>query len=139
MWTCVLCNQTFQNPNQIHYCGDKTIDDFLIGKSDKTIDLFNHFITKYKEVGDIKLHATKTMIALSANKRFAYIIKLGKDFIDIVFPFKEPFEDNYCFRKIAAVPGSNDYNHHLRIYLPEDVNDEVLTYMKKAYINGKDI
>lgn len=139
MWTCPLCNQNFKNTNQIHYCGNNTIGDFLNGKSDTTVDLFHHFILKYKEIGDIKLQATKSMIAIVADKRFAYIIKLGKDFIDIVLPFKEPFEDNYCFRKIALVPGSNDYNHHLRLCLPEDINEEVLAYMKKAYLNGKNV
>ena len=123
----------------MHYCGDKTISDFFIGKNDSIIQLFNHLINKFQEIGIVKPHATKSMIALVADKRFAYIIKIGKVFIDVVFPFKTPFENNLCFRKIAAVPGSNDYNHHLRLYLPEDVNEEVMEYMKKAYANGKNL
>ncbi|KQC01608.1 hypothetical protein AQF98_07000 [Pedobacter sp. Hv1] len=123
----------------MHYCGDKTVNDFLIGKNEEVIDLFNHFILRYREIGEIKLQATKSMIAIMADQRFAYIIKIGKDFIDIVLPFKKPFEDNLCFRKIALVPGSTDYNHHLRLYYPDDINEEVFDYMKLAYANGKSI
>lgn len=139
MWTCTSCNQSFKHNNQPHYCGDNTVGDFLIGKSEQTIYLFNHFIDSYQTIGDIKLQATKFMIALIADKRFAYVIQIGKDFIDIVLPFKKPFSDNLCFRKIVLVPGSTDYNHHLRLYHPEDINEEVLDYMQQAYANGKSI
>lgn len=139
MWTCTSCHQIFKHANQIHYCGDKMVSDFLIGKNEGVIHLFQHFILRYQEIGAVKLQATKSMIAIIGDKRFAYIIKIGKDFIDIVFPFKKPFEDNLCFRKIAPVPGSTDYNYHLRLYYPEDINEEVLNYMKLAYADGKSI
>jgi hypothetical protein len=118
---------------------DQPVSDFLKGKSDASTYLFYHFMQCYIEIGEIKPQATKTMIALKADKSFAYIIKLGKDFIDVVFPFKTFFSDNLCFHKIARVPGTDDYNHHLRIYNIDDVNDEVKQYMKLAYLNGKTV
>ena len=90
-------------------------------------------------MGEITPHATKTMIAFKSHKNFAYIIRLGKDYIDMVLPFKTAYTDNLCFTKIVKVPGSTDYNHHLRIYSIDDVNDEVKHYMKLAYANGKGI
>lgn len=139
MWTCNQCNRTFKHTNQTHYCGDKTIGDFLIGKTDLTLNLFEHLIAKFEEIGPIKVYATKSMIVIAAAVRFAYIIKLGKDFIDVVLPFKTAYENNLRFRKIAQVPGSDDYNHHLRLMFPEDLNEEVFDYLKKAYANGKAI
>lgn len=109
----------------------------MTGKSEQSILLCRYFIQVYTEMGEITSHATKTMIAFKAEKNFAYIIRLGKDYIDIVFPFKTMYTDNLCFSKIVPVPGSTDYNHHLRIYSTEDVNDEVKHYMKLAYANGK--
>ncbi len=139
MWTCHLCNRDFRNTNQIHYCGDQTVNDFLAGKTEVSLSLFDHLLTKLEEIGSIKLFATKSMIAIAAAQRFAYIINIGKAFIDVVLVFKEPYEENYCFRKIAQVPGTNDYNHHLRIMYPEDINEEVMEYLKKAYENGKNL
>lgn len=137
MWNCPLCNRSFKHTNQTHYCGDRTVGDFLVGKTETAIELFNHLISKIEEIGPVQLHATKSMIVISAETRFAYVINLGKTFVDVVLPFKELYEDNLCFRKMAQVPGTNDFNHHLRIMFPEDINEEVTDYLKKAYANGK--
>lgn len=139
MWTCHLCNRSFKSNHQIHYCEDKTVNDFLSGKTETAVDLFDHLISKFEEIGPIKLHATKSMIVISGASGFAYVINFGKSFIDVVLPFNETYEENLCFRKIAHVPNSNQYNHHLRMILPEDINEEVFDYMKKAYANGKRI
>jgi hypothetical protein len=136
MWICPLCSQEFVNTNQVHSCGDKELDDFLNGKSQHTIELFNHLVNEYKQIGDVRLHPAKSMISFAARKRFAYVIQLGKNFVDVVFPFKQAHEDNLCFSKIKPVPGSDDFNHHFRMYYKEDINDEVRMYMKMAYESG---
>ena len=133
MWTCPLCNRDFVKINQVHSCNDKTLDDFLKNKSIHTTELFYHFIKEYKRIGNISVHPTKSMIAIAGGKRFAYITQLGKDFMDIVFPFEQPYSDNLCFTKIKPVPGSNDYNHHFRMMFKEDINEEVKHYMKLVF------
>jgi hypothetical protein len=133
MWTCPICSQQFVNTNQSHSCKDKTLQDFLNGKSAHTLELFRYFIEQYKLIGDISVHPTKSMIAIAGKTRCAYITQLGKDFIHIVFPFKQSYGDNLCFIKIKPVPGSDDYNHHFRMYLKEDLNEEIKKYMKLAY------
>ncbi len=137
MWICPLCGQQFVNTNQVHSCRDKDLSDFLAGKTEHTIALFDHLAMEYLAISrDIKVHPAKTMISFAARTRFAYVIQLGKNFVDVVFPFKQPYTDNLCFNKIKPVPGSDDYNHHLRLYLIEDINDEVRKYMRLAYENG---
>lgn len=76
------------------------------------------------------------MIALAAKTRLAYITRLGKDFMDVTFPFEQPYNDNLCFTKIAQVPGSNQFNHHFRMMKVEDLNKEVKKFMKMAYKNN---
>jgi hypothetical protein len=58
---------------------------------------------------------------------------LGKDFADVTFPFSKPYNDNLCFPKIVQVPGQQQFNHHFRMYSKEDVNKEVMSFMKLAY------
>ena len=95
--------------------------------------LFEHFLSEFEKIGDISVGATKTMIGISnAHKRIVWVTQLGKNFIHVVFPLREPYYDNMCFQKVAQVPGSNQFNHHLRILQPEDINEEVLGYMRKA-------
>jgi hypothetical protein len=113
-----------------------TVQDFLAGKSPDTLALFHYFIAEYNKVGAITLHPAKTMIGIAnADKRIVWITQLGKNFIHVVFPFKKPYRDNLCFQKIAQVPGDEQFNHHFRMYYKEDVNEEVIEFMKLAYTN----
>lgn len=115
------------------------LDKFLNGKSEFSISLFHHFIKEFKKVGNVEVLPAKTMIGIATpRKRIAYVTQFGKNFIHVVFPFEKPFPDNLCFQKIAQVPGDDkQFNHHFRMLLPEDVNDEVRKFMKLAFINGK--
>lgn len=113
---------------------DKTIADFLAGKSQHTIELYDHFIAEFERIGLIEVGATKTMIGISnSQKRIAWVTQLGKNFIHVVFPFDQPYPDNLCFTKIAQVPGTQQFNHHFRMLYTADVNEEVLHFMKMAY------
>ena len=117
---------------------EKALDDFLNGKSAHTRMLFNHFVEEYKKIGKITIRPAKTMIGIATSrKRIAYITQLGKDFIHVVFPFEIPYPENLCFQKIAQVPGNaKQFNHHLRMYAREDVNKEVIGFMKLAFRLG---
>ena len=110
------------------------ISQFLTGKTAHTLTLYHHFITEFKKIGDVSIEPTKTMIGISnTHKRIAWVTQLGKNFIHVVFPLREPYYDNLCFQKVAQVPGSNQFNHHLRILNAEDINEEVLGFMRIAY------
>jgi Domain of unknown function (DUF5655) len=136
MWTCPLCNQEFVNNNQVHSCNDKTLADFLKGKSEHTVSLFWHFVQQYQKFGKVTIHPTKSMIAFAAGTRIAYVTRLGKDFVDVTFPFTKSYNNNLCFHKIAQVPGQQQFNHHFRMYRKEDLNEEVKGFMKLAYEEG---
>src|SRR4030095_7469670 len=136
MYTCPTCGQQFVNNNQVHSCLDKTLADYLNGKTTHTVALFWHFVRRYQGIGKVTMHPTKSMIAVAATTRIAYITRLGHDFVDITFPFNKAFTDNLCFHKIAQVPGSKQFNHHFRMQSEDDINDEVLQFMKLPYEAG---
>ena len=110
-----------------------TVENFLEGKSEQTLMLFNHFVNAFQQLAPVTLHPAKTIIGISNGKRrVAWITALGKNFVHIVFPFSQPYADNLCFTKIAQVPGTTQYNHHFRMLSTSDVNDEVVQFMKRA-------
>ena len=117
---------------------DKSLDEFLNGKSEITLSLFHHFVDEFSRIGKVTIHPAKTMIGIATSrKRIAYVTQLGKNFIHVVFPFEKPYPDNLCFQKIAQVPGDNNqYNHHFRMLAKEDINKEVIGFMKLAYKEG---
>ena len=114
---------------------NNTIEDFLTGKSEHTKSLFDHFVNEYRKIGLVTLHPAKTMIGVANDKkRIAWITQFGKSFIHIVFPFSKPYPDNLCLHKISQVPGDSlQFNHHFRMLYKEDINDEVIKFMKMAY------
>lgn len=136
MWTCPLCRQQFVHRNQSHSCNERTVDDFLKGKSERTIGLFYHFIEEYRKLGHFVLHPARTRIAFAARIRFAYIHRLGRDYVDVALTFDRAYHDNLCFYRIGEVPGGKIYQHYLRIFRPEDINDEVRKYMLLALASG---
>jgi hypothetical protein len=74
------------------FATEKTLPDFLDGKSRHTLELFNHFVEGFKQIGKVTLHPAKTMIGIATSrKRIAYVTQLGKDFIHVVFPFERPY------------------------------------------------
>jgi len=106
----------------------------LYHKSAYSLALFEHFVNVYQSLAPVELHETKSMIAVRLmDRNIAWITALGKNFVHVVFAFQQAFPDNLCFQKIAQVPGdANQYNHHLRILFKEDLNEEVLGFMKLA-------
>lgn len=108
---------------------------FLANKPGDALMLFDHFLTEFQKIGPVSIFPAKTMIGVAnSHRRIAYITRLGKNFLDVVFPFKQRYDDNLCFRKIVHMPAMfSAITHHLRIYSPEDVNDEVRKFMRIAY------
>jgi Domain of unknown function (DUF5655) len=132
MWTCPICTREFVNVGQVHSCRERNLSDFLQGKSAHTVELFDCVVEEFLAMAPIKVYPTKSMIAFGLRTNFAYVTQLGKNFIDVVFPFDEIYADNLCFSKIKTVPGTNQHNHYFRMYLKEDINDEVREYMRKS-------
>ena len=111
--------------------------DLLQGKSAQALELYDHFVKQYQEIGSVTVHPAKTMIGIATpRKRICYVTQLGKDFIHVVFPFTQPYDNNLCFLKIAPVPEQKQFNHHFRMYAKEDLNAELKGFMKLAYQQG---
>lgn len=111
---------------------DPLLQAFTAGKSAHALLLLQHFIEQYQQLGDVYLYPTKSMIGIgSGDTRIAWVTQLGRNFIHVVFPFEHSYADNLCFQKIVQVPGdAHQFNHHFRMLLPEDINDEVLQFMR---------
>ena len=137
MWICSKCEQQFRHRNQAHSCGDKTLTDFLVGKSAETLAVFHAFLAEYRNIGNFVLHPAKSRIALAKNTRFCSINQLGKNYIDVCFPLDKLYDNTFCCFKAARLPNSNIFNHHCRLYEEADITSEVKHFMKLAYERDK--
>ncbi len=102
-------------------------------KSEYALVLFDHFISELEQIAPVSIHPHKTMISIAnSQKPVAYVTQAGKSFIHVVFPFKHRYDDNLCFQRIQQVPGRRVVYHHFRMLNKEDINDEVLRFMRLA-------
>ena len=124
-----------QPPNCLKINMPGQITDFLKGKTEYTLGLFRFFMSQLNTLGMVNVNETKMMIVVTSTVKFAYVTQLGKNFIHVVFPFKQLYPDNLCFKKMAQVPGSNQFNHHFRMLYKEDINEEILKFMQMAHNN----
>lgn len=138
MWTCPKCKHKFFNKNQSHSCGSYTIADFLTGKKEKAIDLFNYFLAEYKKIGEFELHPVKTRVALLTKMRFCSINRIGEDYIDVHFVFTKSYDENTCFYKIENL-SNRFFLHHFKMYSKTDIDQELKNYMNLAYGIGNRI
>jgi hypothetical protein len=112
-------------------------EDLFQGKSAQAIELYDYFVKQYQKIASVTVHPAKTMVGIATpRKRICYVTQLGKDFIHVVFPFAQSYDNNLCFLKIAHVPEQKQFNHHFRMYAKEDLNAEVKGFMQLAYEQG---
>jgi len=135
MWTCPKCGHRFYNRNQSHSCGGCTVADFLKGKPEYSIQLFNDFLAEYQKIGPFYLHPVKTRVALLTKMRFCAINKIATDHIGIHLVLTQPFEHSLCFYKIDNL-ANRFFVHHARIYDHEDFTAELHYFMAMAYKVG---
>jgi hypothetical protein len=132
MWTCPKCHHRFYNTNQSHSCGGYTVADFLKGKPEKCVELFNFFMDEYRKIGPFELHPVKTRVALLTKMRFCSVNKIGSDHINIHLVLTQLFEHTACFYKIDNL-ANRFFVHHARLYNSDDMTDELRKYMAMAY------
>src|SRR3569833_1600447 len=107
---------------------------YPIIKSAHPLMLFDHFIDELSKIGPVSIHPHKTMITIAnAQKRVAYITQAGKNFIHVVFAFKQRYDNNLCFQRIQAVDGRHTIYHFFWFLCFVDINDEVREFMRIAY------
>lgn len=135
MWICLNCGHKFYNKNQSHSCGNYSVDSFLQGKTERSVDLFHYFIAQYREIGPFELHPVKTRVALLTKMRFCSVNKLGNDFIAVHFVLTRPYDGKVRFHRIENL-GDRFFVHHLKIFNRTDLDTEVKKVMQLAYDTG---
>ena len=102
MCTCPQCQLAFLHQHQTYSCQERTVADFLIGKSAHTVKLFLYFIANYKAPSGFKLQPAKHLTGFASHTRFGYVHQLGKNFLVRVLHLTMPYRDTLCFHQAAT-------------------------------------
>jgi hypothetical protein len=132
LWKCPKCGRLFANRNQTHFCSRYTLRKHLAGKSSRAIALFRDFAKLVKRCGPVRVVPEKTRIAFQVRMSFAGV-SLRRDRIVGHVVLARRLE-NPRFTKIEYI---SRRNHVHSFYSPEELDSEVLTWLREAYRVGQ--
>jgi len=130
LWRCPDCDRQFANVNQSHSCGKYTVDDFLRGKSELAIRLFNALRAAVEACGPVTLAPAKTRVGFQCRMIFAAVNRLAKDSLAGHVVLARRLE-NSRFTKIESISPGN-HVHHFVLTCLQDIDDELRGWLREA-------
>lgn len=134
LWICPRCGRQFANRNQSHSCGHYTVKKHLKGKSPQVKALYERFTQLVEQCGPVVLAPTKTRIDFQVRIIFA-AVSLKEDGLACHVVLSRRLE-NPRFTHIESISPRN-HVHHFQIGSVEDLDDEVVSWLKEAYQVGE--
>jgi hypothetical protein len=135
LWICPNCGRPFANRNQEHSCGDFTVEAFLKGKGANALAMYHRFVERTEACGPVIIAPAKTRIGFQVRMIFAAINKLNDKQLDAHVVLTRRL-DNPRFRRIEMMTPTC-YVQHFRIHTPDDLDDEVDSWLREAYQVGE--
>jgi hypothetical protein len=114
-----------------HACGPYTVDGFLRGKGPRARELFERFESLIAACGPYEVAPAKTRVAFMGRVRFAGVERVSDPGMSVAFGLPRRL-DSPRIRSIDFYPPSW-HVHHLRIADPEELDEEVLGWLKESY------
>ena len=134
LWTCPKCKREFVNTNMPHSCGRYSVKQFLAGKSQRAISLYETFNALVHDCGPVRIAPAKTRVGFQVRMIFAAVNKLGDQGLDAHVVLSRRL-DSPRFRRIETMTPSC-YVHHFRIELLTEFDEEVKRWLREAYQVG---
>jgi len=134
LWKCPKCARFFANRKQSHFCSRYTLREHLAGRRPVAVALFRHFTKLVKLCGPVRVVPEKTRIAFQVRMSFA-AVSLRRDRIVGHVVLARRLE-NSRFTKIEYISPRN-HVHSFRFYSREELDREVLAWLREAYRVGQ--
>ena len=135
LWTCPRCRAKFVTRNIYHGCGNYSVAKFLEGKGDRARTLYERFAELVRRCGPIEVAPTKTQVGFMVRVRFAGITHISDRGMTAQFALPRRL-DNPRIRRVDH-PAHQWYIHTFRVTSPEELDDEVLGWLKESYKMGE--
>jgi hypothetical protein len=127
-WTCPTCARTFARDNQSHSHDTTGVDVHFAGRRRSLREAFDKLIGSLPT--DIQVDPLTSVIVLSAQRTFAYVVVQAKRVI--VGVFLDHAVDSPRVVKIADI-SARKVASEIPVRGPADVDDELLRWLRQAY------
>jgi hypothetical protein len=130
MWTCPNCGREFKNTNQDHSCVVTDLESHFLNKQQNVVDTFEKIKDEVMKYKDVKINSVKNAILFTAKSHFL-AVKPKKSLLDIEFVLDQPME-GFPIHKTAQA-SKNKWAHFVRLDSPEQVDQQLITWLRNAY------
>ena len=130
LWQCPTCKRKFARRNQWHSCHPVSLDAHFKGSPDELKALFEALCAKLSKFGPLRMDGVKSSINLVSKHHFGGI-RVMKDSLRLGFVLSHPVAHPRILRVARITPTT--YAHRVRIAGQEDLDAELLTWLKEAH------
>jgi hypothetical protein len=134
LWTCPACDRQFINSNMPHSCGRHSVKEFLAGKSEHAVSLYENFSALVHECGPVLIAPAKTRIGFQVRMIFAAVNKLNDHGLDAHVVLTRRLSGSR-FRRIETLT-PKCHVHYFRIASLSELDEEVKSWLREAYQVG---
>lgn len=128
-WICPKCSRKFHTERLYHSCDVVTMDDHLDKSQPEIKKLALSLIKKILTWKNVQVTPLKSMILITAGSNFMSI-KPRKTHLEIEFILNEEKNEFPVFKTMSY---GKKFVHYIKIDSKEDVNPQLMGWLKDAY------
>ena len=132
MWTCPNCHRKFKTKNQSHSCVIMKVEDLFINLPPIIRNMYDELLQKCSEFNKIRTDTTKSCIYFLEGHDRYLAIKPRKSGIILEFILNRK-EDVFPVINIFEI-SKNQIVHRIMLDSIDDINDQVLDWIRDAYL-----
>ena len=130
MWSCPSCGRSFRNTNQDHSCLIIDLELHFVNKHQNVIDTYKMLQDEVTKFEGIRITPVKNAILFTAKSHFL-AVKPKKTWLDIEFVLNKKIEGFPIHKSAQAT--KTKWAHFMRLESPEEVDEQLLSWIRKAY------
>ena len=116
-----------------------TLDDFFAGRDESRL-IFDTLRAAIAAVGEAELRVTKSQVAFRRRRAFAWAwipgTYLRGRHAPLVLTVSLRRRDSSTRWKEIIEPRPGRFTHHLELYTPSDIDDQVRTWLREAWADA---
>ena len=117
-----------------HSCGRYSVKDYLSGKSQHAVTLFEHFVALVHDCGPVQIAPAKTRIGFQVRMIFAAVNKLSDRGLEAHVVLTRRLACSRFTRIETMTPKC--HVHHFRIESVDELDEQVKSWLREAYQVG---